>query len=65
MSTGTDTGSATVRTPRQALRILRNKWANSAGALTVYKEDDTTESWASALTQTAVNPVTASDPASS
>lgn len=50
MSTGTDSGSPTVRTPRQALRLLRNKVANSGGTQTVYKEDDTTSSWTAALT---------------
>ncbi len=64
MSTGTDSGSTTVRTVRQALRFLRNKWAVSAGTLTVYKEDDSTSSWTSALTGTAgADPVTSSDPA--
>lgn len=66
LGTGTDSGSATVRTVRQALRFLRNKFTLSAGTLTVYKEDDTTASWTSAVTtDAAANPVTASDPASS
>jgi hypothetical protein len=65
MSTGTDSGSTTVRTPRQALRFLRNKWSISGTTLTVTKEDDTTASWTSSLTATAgANPITASDPAS-
>ncbi len=65
MSTGTDSGSATVRTVRQALRFLRNKWSISGSTLTVTKEDDTTSSWTAALTtDAAANPVTASDPAS-
>jgi hypothetical protein len=65
MSTGTDSGSPTVRTVRQALRFLRNKWAIAAGTMTVYKEDDTTASWTSALTtDAAAEPVTTSDPAS-
>jgi len=64
MSTGTDSGSSTVRTPRQALRALRNKWAISGGTLTVYKEDDTTASHASTVTGTAgTDPITAVDPA--
>jgi hypothetical protein len=64
MSTGTDSGSTTVRTVRQALRFLRNKWSVSGGTLTVCKEDDTATSWTSALTTTpGVDPVTASDPA--
>lgn len=65
MSTGTDSGSASVRTMRQALRFLRNKWSISGTTLTVTKEDDTTASWTSALTGTAgADPITASDPAS-
>jgi len=65
MSTGTDSGSATVRTPRQALYILRNKWSITTGTLTVCKTDDSTTSWTATLTATAgTDPVTASDPAS-
>jgi RecA/RadA recombinase len=64
MSTGTDSGSTTVRTMRQALRFLRNKWAVSAGTLTVYKEDDSTSSWtASVSSDAAAEPVIGSDPA--
>ncbi len=63
MSTGTDSGSTTVRTMRQALRFLRNKWAISAGTLTVYKEDDSTSSWtASVSTDAAAEPVIGNDP---
>jgi dihydroxyacetone kinase DhaKLM complex PTS-EIIA-like component DhaM len=66
MSTGTDSGSATVRTVRQALRFLRNKWSLSGTTLTVTKEDDTTASWtATVTTNAAAEPITASDPASS
>lgn len=66
MATGTDSGSATVRTPRQALRILRNKVDTTGGTLTVTKEDDSTTSWTGALTtDAAADPVTAVDPASS
>ena len=66
MSTGTDSGSATVRTPRQALRFLRNKWAVSGGTLTVYKEDDSTSSWTGSVsTDASADPVTGNDPASS
>ena len=64
MSTGTDSGSPTVRTPRQALRTLRNKVANSAGTLTVYKEDDSTSSWtATVTTDASAEPITTVDPA--
>ena len=65
MSTGTDSGSTTVRTPRQALRAIRNKWdtATSTGWLQVYKEDDSTLSWSSALTgSSGANPIVTSDP---
>jgi hypothetical protein len=63
MSTGADNGSTTVRTVRQALRFLRNKWSIAAGTLTVTKEDDVTASWTAAVTQTAGDPVSAVDPA--
>ncbi|TAL13939.1 hypothetical protein EPN95_04600 [Patescibacteria group bacterium] len=62
MGTGTDSGSPTVRTLRQAVRFLRNRWAIAAGTLTVYKEDDITASWTSTITTTAGNPVSESDP---
>lgn len=65
MSTGTDSGSASVRTMRQALRFLRNKWTISGTTLTVYKEDDSTSSWTGTVTTSAsAEPVTANDPAS-
>ena len=64
MATGTDSGSATVRTVRQALRFLRNKWDVSGTTLSVYKETDATVSWQSTLTGTSgASPVTESDPA--
>jgi hypothetical protein len=64
MSTGTDSGSTTVRTMRQALRFLRNRWAISGTTLTVYKEDDSTASWSGILTTTpGADPVTGDDPA--
>lgn len=63
MSTGTDSGSPTVRTMRQALRFLRNKWSISGATLTVTKEDDTTASWTSTVTATAgADPITGNDP---
>lgn len=65
MATGTDSGSATVRTVRNALRPLRNKTAIAGGALTVTKEDDSTTAWTAAVTTTAGNPISAIDPASS
>jgi hypothetical protein len=64
MSSGTDSGSTTVRTPRQALRFLRNKWSISGTTLSVCKENDTTASWTASITQTpGADPITASDPA--
>ena len=63
MATGTDSGSTTVRTPRQAMRLLRNKTAIAAGTMTVNKEDDATASWTAAITTTAGDPVSAIDPA--
>jgi hypothetical protein len=66
MATGTDTGSETVRTVRQALRFLRNKWSLSGTTLTVTAEDDSTASWTATVTTNAsADPITASDPASS
>lgn len=65
LSTGTDSGSPTVRTTRQALRFLRNKWSIAAGTLTVTKEDDTTTSWTAAVTtDAAADPIIGNDPAS-
>lgn len=64
MSTGMDSGSPTVRTMRQALRFLRNKWSISGTTLTVTKEDDTTSSWTGTVTATAgADPITGNDPA--
>lgn len=64
MATGTDSGSPTVRTPRQALRFLRNKWSVSAGTLTVTKEDDVTASFtATVTTDAAALPIIGNDPA--
>lgn len=64
MATGTDSGSTTVRTPRQALRALRNKWSIAASTLTVTKEDDVTASHTAAVTgTTGADPITAVDPA--
>jgi len=66
MSIGTDSGSATVRTVRQALRFLRNKWDVAAGTMTVKKEDDSTTSWTSAISSSpSAEPIIGSDPASS
>ncbi len=63
MATGTDSGSPTVRTPRQALRALRNKAGIAGGTLTVTKEDDTTTSWTAAVTTAAGDPISEIDPA--
>jgi len=63
MTTGTDSGSTTVRTTRQALRLLRNKRSIAAGTLTVTKEDDSTASWTAAVTTAAGDPIDSVDPA--
>jgi hypothetical protein len=64
MAAGTDSGSPTVRTVRQALRFLRNKWSISGTTLTVTKEDDSTASWTSTVATTpGADPVTGNDPA--
>ena len=63
MATGTDSGSPTVRTVRQALRMNRNKVDIAAGTLTCYKEDDVTASHTAVVTTTAGNPITTLDPA--
>lgn len=69
MATGTDSGSTTVRTVRQALRFLRNKWSTSAidattATLTVTKEDDSTASWTAVVTSDSnAHPIIANDPA--
>jgi hypothetical protein len=66
MSTGTDSGSATVRTIRQALRFLRNKWTLSGTTLSVKKEDDSTESWTAVVgTTPSSDGIISVDPASS
>ena len=64
MGLGADSGTTTVRTVRQALRFLRNKWTLVASVLSVYKENDATVSWnAVVTTDGAADPVTGSDPA--
>lgn len=63
MSLGVDSGSSTVRTVRQALRFLRNKWSLTGSTLEVTKEDDSTSSWtATVSTDAAADPVTGSNP---
>lgn len=63
MSTGTDSGSTTVRTPRQALRALRNKTGIAGNTLTVTKENDVTASWTATVTTAAGDPLSEIDPA--
>ena len=64
MATGTDSGtdSTAVRTPRQALRVLRNKTTIAVGVATVTKEDDVAASWTAAVTTAAGNPISGVDP---
>ena len=55
---------STARSPLNALRALRNRWANPSGTLTIYKEDDTTSAWTSATTGSpGADPITESNPA--
>lgn len=64
MGTGTDSSSDSVRTPRSALRVIRNKWSITGGTVTFTKENDTTTSHTAALTTSAgASPIVASDPA--
>lgn len=57
------TGEAS-RSLLNALRFLRNKWTLTGTALSVKKEDDSTEAWtATVTTQTNAEPITGSDPA--
>lgn len=62
IGSGTNAGSSEERTVRSALRFNRNKFTIAGGVLTVYKEDDTTVAFTAAITQTAGDPVSASDP---
>lgn len=61
LATGTDSGSNTVRTVRQALRALRNRFTVAGGTVTFYKEDDATVSHTAAVTGTPA--VTEANPA--
>jgi len=64
MAAGTDSGSSVVRTVRQALRFLRNKWDINSGILTVRKEDDSTTSWTGTTTASAgADAISGMDPA--
>jgi hypothetical protein len=61
MSAVSDTNA---RTPLNAFRAIRNRWANDSGTLRVYKENDTTEAWTATLTGSAgANPLIESNPA--
>jgi hypothetical protein len=52
------------RSPLNAIRFLRNRWAVATGTLTVYKEDDSTSAWTSTLSTTAsADAIIGSDPA--
>lgn len=62
LGSGANAGSLNERTVRSALRFNRNKFTISGGTLTVYMEDDATVAFTAAITQTAGNPVSASDP---
>lgn len=62
LGSGTGAGSLNERTVRSALRFNRNKFTIAGGVLTVYREDDATIAFTAAITQTAGDPVSASDP---
>lgn len=65
MATGTDSGTETFRTVRQALRTLRNAFSYVGNLRTVMKEDDTTPSFTStSTTDAAADPIVADDPTS-
>lgn len=66
MAAGVDSGTndGTVRTLRQAARVLRNKVTVTAGTAVVTKEDDSTTSWTASVTTAAGNPISGVDPAS-
>ena len=64
MGLGTDSGTETVRTVRQALRMLRNRWYIDSGVLYVYAEDDATLSWTGQpSTDANAEPITGVNPA--
>ncbi len=66
MALGVDSGtnSTAFRTPRQALRALRNKVNIAATVLTVTKEDDATLDWTgTVVSDSGAAPVTSVDPA--
>ena len=56
-------GSSAGRLVKEALYVLRNKTAISAGTLTVYGTDDATPSFTAAVTTAAGNPIDSIDPA--
>ena len=56
MSAGTDSGTNTFRTPRQAFRMMRNKVTADTSPGVVYKENDSDESWTFATTTSAGAP---------
>ncbi len=59
----TSVSGEAARSVLNALRILRNKFTLTGTALSVKKEDDSTEAWASVVTtDAAADPITGSDP---
>jgi hypothetical protein len=58
-----NTGSSSGRLVKDALKILRNRFAVSSGTLTVYEENDTTPAWTSVVTSdAAADPIVESNP---
>jgi hypothetical protein len=64
MATGTDSGNlvGTIRTVRQALRVLRNRVNLSVSPFEVYKETDVDVSWTGILTTAAGDPINQVEP---
>ena len=61
MSAVSDTNA---RSPLNALRFIRNKWAISGTTLTVKKEDDSTDAWTATVTAApGADPISGNDPA--
>jgi hypothetical protein len=56
-------GSSAGRKVKESLAFLRNRWTIAGDTLTVYDTDDVTVLWTAAMTRTAGDPVSSSDPA--
>lgn len=63
LNRGLDGAGASSRKVREALAMMRNKWAISGSTLTVYDVDDSTTLFTATITSASGNPVTSVDPA--